>query len=401
MLRKGEFNIARKRANGEGTIIKRKDGRWECRIVVGRDENGKLIRKNALAKTQKELMEKLKALKEKYEGVVVSDSNNYTVAEWLNKWLDEYKKPFIRLHTYDAYREAIKIIKREIGEIRLSKLKTADIQKMYNHLREDGRQTNREERGTGISPNYIKKIHVILHGALEYALNDGLIQSNPSSTTQLPKVEKKNKKVLLEEEVERFIEEIDKMPYWRDLFYLELMTGLRRGEICGLMWSDLDEKNSTLHIQRSISYRKRELLIGEPKTEEGKRTIILPDSAVEMLLERQKEAVGKWIFPRTDNPEQPLVPSYAYLKLQEILKNAGIGKMRFHDLRHTFATHAAKNGVDPKTLAGLLGHTNASFTLDTYTHVTTDMQKVAANVVEKFVEDLLGDDENLINQLIL
>ena len=128
---------------------------------------------------------------------------------------------------------------------------------------------------------------------------------------------------------------------------------------------------------------------------------ILPDSAVEMLLERKKEAVGKWIFPRTDNPEQPLVPSYAYLKLQEILKNAGIGKMRFHDLRHTFATHAAKNGVDPKTLAGLLGHTNASFTLDTYTLVTTDMQKVAANVVEKFVEDLLGDDENLINQLIL
>ena len=346
-------------------------------------------------------MEKIKSLRGKYDGVVVTDSNNYTVAEWMDKWLEEYKKPFIRLHTYDAYYHAIKVIQREIGGIKLNKIKTADIQKMYNHLLEDGRRTNRSARGNGISPNYIKKIHAILHGALEYALNDGLIQSNPTLNTQLPKVTRKGKKVLVDDEVERFIDEIDKMPYWRDLFYLELMTGLRRGEICGLMWRDLDEKNHTLHIQRSVSYRKGELLIGEPKTEEGKRSIILPDSAVEMLLERKKDAIGKWIFPRTENPEQPIVPGYAYTKLQQILKSAGLDKMRFHDLRHTFATHAAKNKVDPKTLAGLLGHTNASFTLDTYTHVTTDMQKVAAGVVEKFIDDLLGDDEDFVNQLTL
>ena len=401
MLRKGELPIAKRRGNGEGCIYKRKDGRWECRFIVGKDENGKWIRKNAIARTHKEIVDKLQALKEQYKGIVITSTENITVAEWLNRWLDEYKKPFIRPNTYIGYKEAVKQIVAKIGNRQLDRLRTEEIQKMYNELREDGRSIHRNARGRELSANYVRKIHMVLQSALEYAVNDRMISSNPASATKLPKIEKKEKKVMLDEEVERFIEEIDKMPYWRDLFYLELMTGLRRGEICGLTWEDLDENNATLKIERTIDYKQGELVIGEPKTEDGKRVIILPSSAFEMLTQRKSTSLSKWVFPKSTDPSKPVAPGYAYQKLQDILQKAGIGKMRFHDLRHTFATHAAKNGVDPKTLAGLLGHTNASFTLDTYTHVTSDMQKTAAKVVENFLDDILGEAFGFGNEQIL
>ena len=115
-----------------------------------------------------------------------------------------------------------------------------------------------------------------------------------------------------------------------------------------------------------------------------------------MLKERRERAKSEWIFENPLYPNKPISPSSAYKHLRIILKNAGLPDIRFHDLRHTFATHALTSGVDAKTLSGILGHTNASFTLDTYTHVTTDMQKRASDIVENFVEDIFGKDLNLI-----
>lgn len=107
----------------------------------------------------------------------------------------------------------------------------------------------------------------------------------------------------------------------------------------------------------------------------GRRTISLPDSTAQRLRERKETAISDWIFPNPLHPEEPVNPSYAYNRMKTILKNARLPSIRFHDLRHTFATHALAGGVDAKTLSGILGHTNASFTLDTYTHVTGEMQK--------------------------
>ena len=180
------------------------------------------------------------------------------------------------------------------------------------------------------------------------------------------------------------------------LFYTELTTGLRRGEICGLQWEDFDEADGTLKIVRSVSSRKAGALeIGETKTNKGRRTISLPDSTAQRLRERKKAAISQWIFPNPLHPEEPVNPSYAYHRLKTILKNTGLPSIRFHDLRHTFATHALAGGVDAKTLSGILGHTNSSFTLDTYTHVTGDMQKQAANIVGDFMADILGQEWKL------
>ena len=167
-------------------------------------------------------------------------------------------------------------------------------------------------------------------------------------------------------------------------------TGLRRGEICGLMWQDFDEAHGTLTVRRTIhAERGGRLTAGETKTGAGKRIITLPPSTAQLLSERRKRSYTEWIFPDPLRPERPTRPNAAYVRMKELLKKAGLPSIRFHDLRHTFATHALASGVDAKTLSGILGHTQASFTLDTYTHVTGDMQKRASEIVGGFMENIM------------
>ena len=165
---------------------------------------------------------------------------------------------------------------------------------------------------------------------------------------------------------------------------------MRRGEICGLKWQDFDDKTGRLHIHRSVSNRKGGgIRVGETKTESGARTILLPPSTAEILKQRKKQSYSEWIFHNPTVPELPLNPASAYRHLKVLLRKAELPPIRFHDLRHTFATHALNSGVDAKTLSGILGHTNASFTLDTYTHMTTDMHRKAAGVVGGFLDEIM------------
>ena len=159
------------------------------------------------------------------------------------------------------------------------------------------------------------------------------------------------------------------------------------------MWSDFDEAHGTLSLHRTFHIQKGgRVITGETKTGTEKRTITLPPSTAGLLTRRKKHACSQWAFPDPLRPEQPVSPNSAYNHLKTLLQKAGLPSLRFHDLRHTFATHALASGVDAKTLAGILGHTKASFTLDTYTHVTPDMQQEASHIVGGFLEDLLGKD---------
>ena len=153
------------------------------------------------------------------------------------------------------------------------------------------------------------------------------------------------------------------------------------------------KNNFSLYL-KMIGGKRGEMEIGETKTERGRRTIRLPPSTVQRLKERKKHAISQWIFPDPLAPEKPVRPSAAYYWMKVLLKEAGLPHIRFHDLRHTFATHALASGVDAKTLSGILGHTNASFTIDTYTHVTLDMQRAASDVVGGFLKNLLGEELN-------
>ena len=224
-------------------------------------------------------------------------------------------------------------------------------------------------------------------------MQERLTPSNPTEEVGAPKFTCKPKQVLTDDQLDRFMETIREDEIWHDLFYTELTTGLRRGELCALRWEDFDEEHGTLHVRRTIQKEKgKPLSTGETKTYAGTRKIVLPPSTAQLLRERKKTALTGWVFPNPLKPEQPTDPGAAYNRMKALLKKAGLPNIRFHDLRHTFATHALASGVDVKTLSGILGHTQAAFTLDTYTHTTGDMQRRAAEIVETFMTDIFGEE---------
>ena len=383
--------MAKRRPQGDGTIRKRSDGRWEARIIIGHKNDGSPMYKSAFAKTQKSALKQLHQLLDLYRDVDLTEECRMTLGEWLDKWLDEYMIFTIRESTLDSYRTMVKNqVKPFIGNKRLASLTTADMQKFYNKIKKEGRVREHPVHGKTLADSMVRGVHMMLHEALDMAVKERLLAKNPTNGTTIPKCNYPEKQILGDNQLETFLEAIKGQEYWCDFFYVEVMTGLRRGEICGLKWQDIDFEENKLHVNRSVSVKRGGgLNIGETKTETGVRCIQLPPSVAELLKNRKQTAITEWVFPAFLNPEQPIHPQAAYRKLKVILKNAELPLIRFHDLRHTFATHATQGGVDPKTLAGILGHTNASFTLDTYTHVTSDMQKSASAIVGNMMKNIM------------
>ena len=383
--------MAKRRPSGDGLVRKRADGRWEGRIVVGHKEDGSPIFRSVFARTQKEVMRKLHSQIETYRDVELTEESNMTLGEWMDKWLGDYMALTIRESTMDSYKTMTKhYIKPYLGGEKIGSITTADIQQMYNWLRENGRVNEHYEKGNTLSDSMIRSIHMMLHQAMDAAVRERLIVKNPTEGTVIPKNNYPPKQILTEEQLERFLEVVRQDPVWSDFFYTELTTGMRLGEICGLKWQDFEEKTGRLHVRRSVHRRKGGgVRVGETKTETGARTILLPPSTVEILKARKKKSYSNWIFHNPVVPEVPMDPSTAYHRLKTLLRHAELPSIRFHDLRHTFATHALTSGVDAKTLSTILGHTNASFTLDTYTHMTTDMHQKAATVVGGFLDEIM------------
>ncbi len=386
--------MGKRRPSGDGLVRKRADGRWEGRIVVGHKEDGKPIYRSVFAEKQGDLMPKLHELKDQYAGVELTEDSSITLGEWLERWLNEYKKPILRPSTYAGYSKDIaNHILPYLGSKRITQLKTAEIQKHYNRLLESGRIQD-SSKGKGLSNATVRGIHMVLREALDSAVREGLIPKNPADGTSPPKIYRNEKQVLTKNQLETFMKLIEGDEEWYDFFYTEIITGMRQGEICGLRWEDFDREKRALHVARSVDFVNKELVVGETKTDDGKRTIYLPESLWRILAERQgqKGAFSDWIFPNLLKPEWPLNPSRAYRQLKKLLEIGGLPSIRFHDLRHTFTSHAANSGIAPKTLSEIVGHSKASFTLDHYAHVTSDMQKNAANIVTNYITDILGKE---------
>ena len=195
---KGDENMAKKRANGEGSIRKRSDGRWEGRYTVGYDENGKVKTKNVLGKTQAEIKAKLKEKLEEAKVLDVAKSESYTVGEWAALWFEIYAKPNIRERTADYYNRYItKHIVPCLGDIKLNKLTGRQIQKMYNDLLDHGRErVSQKEKNPGLSGTYVHGVHVMLHNCLNRAVKERLLVRNPADDVIVPKIDKKEMKIL-------------------------------------------------------------------------------------------------------------------------------------------------------------------------------------------------------------
>ena len=334
--------MAKRRPSGDGMVRKREDGRWEGRIVVGHKKNGEPIFRYVLAKTQKELLDKLHRDLEAFQDVELTEDSRMTLGEWLDRWMEDYGAATLRPNTLRSYEQFIRCyIKPYLGDKIVSRVTRMDIQKLYRKLKHEGRVREHPEYGHELSDTMVLRIHAMLHRCLKDAEAAHVIARNPTDGAVVPKANHRPKQILTKEQMDIFLAAVDRNEIWRDFFYTELTTGLRRGEICGLMWQDFDEKAGMLKILRSVNVPKAgELEIGETKTSQGRLTIRLPPSTVQRLRERKKHAVSQWIFPEPLAPEKPVRPSAAYYWMKRILKDAGLPAIRFHDLRHTFATHS-------------------------------------------------------------
>ena len=238
----------------------------------------------------------------------------------------------------------------------------------------------------GLSPKTVRNLHNIISSALDKAVLERLIPGNPAHDCILPKQEHREMKTLPMDQLDRFFAEAKRSGVFEQ-YYTEMATGLRRGELLGLKWGDIEYKNLAITIRRQILRLNGVVQEAPLKTKNSYRQISISQDLADILKAKQMKENGLTEYVFSSPNGGPISPDSVLNMLHRVLKRAGMEQIRYHDLRHTFATLAIQNGVDIKTVSQMLGHYSAGFTLDTYAHVTTAMQKEAAAKVGSFLQN--------------
>ncbi len=303
--------------------------------------------------------------------------------DWIDFWYQNFCRLTVKPKTQACYENRIYThIIPGIGKIPLNKLTQNDLQQFYAKLKKSGRNRLTEKYGQGLSDRMVRSCHTTCRAALEKAVAEGLIIVNPAIGCKLPPKKSKEMQVLTQAEIMRFLLQAKAEGFY-ELFLLELTTGMRRGEILGLKWSDLNMQTGDLHISRQVVKVEGKTTVSTLKTKSSIRTIRLAKEMVELLTKMKETAGSEWMFPSPVKENVPRDPSAVYRRFQLILERANCKKVRFHDLRHTFATMAIENGMDVKTLSSMIGHVSAETTLDIYSHITDTMQQQAAAKIDR------------------
>ena len=382
--------MAKRRKSGEGMIRQRKDGRWEGRVVVGYDEKNLPITKNVTAKTKHECVAKLDVLKESLGKSMEKISADMPFGEWMSFWYQTYSKPGLRPSTQEGYENHIyKHIIPALGKIPLNKLTQSDFELFYAQLKKGGRISRAEIYGEGLSDRTVRACHGCCYTALARAVADKLIRTNPADGCKLPPKKGREMEILTPEEMQRLLIQAKEEGFY-EMFLLDLATGMRRGELLALQWDDVNFTTGEVKISRQVQSVKGKLLISQPKTKTSVRSIILPPALLEVLREYRQSVNSRWLFPSPVKEDVPRDPTSCRKRLSKILEHAGCKHVRFHDLRHTFATHAIQYGMDVKTLAVTIGHASVETTLNIYSHVTDEMQKNAAQKIDQTIGAVTG-----------
>ena len=267
------------------------------------------------------------------------------------------------------------------------------MQQFYHELKTNGWIKRRNLYGPGLSDRSVRGCHLICRVVLDKAVEEQIICVNPAQFCKLPGESRRETQVLTREEMQQLLIQA-KADSCYELLLLDLSIGLRRGELLALQWDDLNVKDRILSVSKQVTRIDGELVITEPKTKNSVRRVALSQQAVDILVREHEQHPDNPILfpsPRTGGYWSPDAVSRINRKL---LAMAGIEEhVRFHDLRHTFATMALSSGVDVKTLSSMLGHFSAGFTLDTYTHITNEMQRGAAEKIGGFMETATAKPE--------
>ncbi len=368
-----------KRANGEGSITKYKDGRWCGRYTVQTVDGPK--RKAVYGKTKAEVREKLtKALAERDSGLVF-EAENPTVKSYLERWLEDSVKDSVKQSTYESYEYMVRRhLVPAFGSKRLRNLSPAQVQNLY-----------RQKLDSGLSRRTVQLIHTTLYKALKQAMKWGLVPRNVAEAVDAPRPQKKEIHPLAPEQVKRFLEAAqgDRL---EALYVLAVTTGLREGELLGLRWQDVDLQRRAVRVRQQLTRTRSGLSFTTPKNGKGRNVAIMDLTVAALKAHRKRQADERskmgdlWqdthlVF--TSVTGTPLdVGNLTNRSFRPLLERASLPRIRFHDLRHTFATLFLSNGTHPKIVQEMLGHANISMTMDTYSHVLPNMQGEAVDKVE-------------------
>ena len=379
-----------RRLNGEGTIRQRKDGLYEVRITSKPDPaTGKKKRISRYAKTREQALKMRSELQLQYGGNAAVPAS-LTLGEWLPHWLELYARPSVRHSTYVSYEGYVrKHLVPALGAVPLDKLIPADLQRFYLRKLQEDR----------LAPKTISNLHACLHRALQQAVKEQMIPSNPCDAVDLPRKETVEISVLTREQQAKLMQESCRYRYGV-FIRLALSTGMRIGEIVGLRWDDIDFTNRILFVRSTLNRlptvdgeNKTQLFVGSPKTKNGRRSIPLFDAIISDLQDWRKtqeadaqlaqsayENTGYVVTNEFGKPIEPRTFRDHYVR---ILKAAGLPHFTFHALRHTFATRAIEQGMDVKALSKILGHASVGFTLDTYAHLLDDHKRESMMLMQE------------------
>lgn len=380
--------MTKRRCKGEGTIIHRPDGRYMGQITI----HGKKL--TFYSKKQQEVKEWLDKVKYESKNGLLVKPQKITVSAWLDTWLNDYMKLHLRPSTFENYKLMVEVhIKPSIGHYLLQELRAEHLQKFYNKKLISGRKDGKQG---GLSIRMVRYIHCLIHSALEQALKNNLVARNVSKATKLPGKVKHEFQPLTAEQIQKFLETAKNERLYT-AFLLEFWTGLRRGELLGLRWKDIDFKKHIIHVKQSLTFAGSKLIFQQPKTAKSSRSIPIPESIIHELKahknrqNQERLLIGEGykdndlIFCQVDG--RPLNPRNFIRTFKRILKKAGLPtEVRFHDCRHSFASMLLQLNEHPKVVQELLGHSTISTTLDIYSHVLPETKKAAINKLETLLK---------------
>jgi integrase len=372
-----------------GTITKHQGKRgvnWYGKFSIIDPATGKRVHRRVSAPTKQACEAKLRDAIKVAEGGQFGIDDRLTVRDFIERWLATIEST-VRPSTHRRYQDLMRLhVLPAVGGIRLAKLSPADLQRLYA-----------DRLACGLGPTSVSHLHFVLHRALHQAMRWELVPRNVSEMVDPPRRKTPEAKTWDAKQVAAVLAVAENTPLaavWR----LALLTGMRRGELLGLKWDDIDLDKKTLAVRRTLSRGKGGTWeLGQPKTTSGRRSISLPDSCVVTLRKHRATQNAERLrlgplwedqgFVFTNHTGGPLHVNSLVYQYEKLITTAGVPRIRFHDLRHTSATLLLAQDIHPKIVQERLGHADIGMTLNRYSHVTPSMQREAADALDKAIQD--------------
>lgn len=401
-----------KRSNGEGTISKRinKDGKvvgWRTAISVGYDSHGKLVRRWVSGRTQAEVQAALRALQSEAHQGLLTDTKDLTLGAFLQQWLDSKERTDVKPNTLRSYRDTVRLyINPYLGTRKLEKLRVLDIEHLMGQLRKDGK--------SAAVQSYTLRV---LKMALRSAVHWQLLARNVAEVIHAPRKQKAEMQVWTAAQVAQFLRVAAGHRLYA-AFFLTILTGMRRGEVLGLQWKNIDWERKRLKVRDNLVEVRQPGKPGKKhagketvsstvsvlqtlKTPNSRRTIPLSPGTMQELEAHRRRQQAEWEmigeswkpegFVFTDVLGRPVEPRTLYGWYRQLVEEAGVPRIRFHDLRHTAASLMIHNGINAKTVSDRLGHADVAFTLRVYAHLYDEQREEAAFDLPDLYPESFGD----------